>query len=64
MDRSDWNPSEVTDKEHPEINTGRNGRVSTLGNIWGALLLKPCIETIFLEKLVQAGIKKVSAPGR
>jgi hypothetical protein len=45
-------PFEVTDKEHPEINTWRNGRTSALGKVWGAFLFKPGVETIFLEKLL------------
>jgi|GEM_PF-6508258 hypothetical protein len=43
---------EVTDKERPEINTGKNGRTSTPGKVWwGAVLFKPGIETMGLITL-------------
>ena len=63
MDRSDWNPSKVTDKEHPEINTWKNGRTSAFGKVWSAFFFQPGVETVFLEKPVEAGIKRMSAPG-
>jgi hypothetical protein len=52
---------QVTEEEHPEINPGRDRGPAAFGEERPAFLLKPRIETVFIEKPVEFCVKRVTA---
>ena len=54
----------VADKEHPEVDAGRNRRPADFGEIRSAFQLQPGVEIVIVEETVETRVKRVSASGR